>query len=95
MQQLQDAGVEAGAVLHFDDLLKDPQLASRGHFEILDHVHLGEMAFEHSAIRCSDDPPRLHGPGPNLGEHTRSVLRDALGMDAAEIDSLVKRGVLV
>jgi benzylsuccinate CoA-transferase BbsF subunit len=95
MQRLQRAGVEAGAVQRFDDLLSDPQLAARGHFEKLHHVHLGEMTFEHSAIRCEASPPRLTAPGPNLGEHTRSVLHDALGMDADEIDGLADRGVLV
>jgi benzylsuccinate CoA-transferase BbsF subunit len=94
MQRCQRAGVEAGAVQDFDDLLRDPQLAYRGHFETLRHAHLGELAFEHCAIRPSGSPPRLHSPGPNLGEHTASVLGDALGMDSAEIAALVEQGVL-
>jgi len=95
MRSLQEAGVEAGVVQDFDDLLADPQLAARGHFEGVEHVHLGEMTFEHNAVRCSENPQRLHSPGPNLGEHTRSILRDELGMDPDEIDGLAERGVLV
>jgi benzylsuccinate CoA-transferase BbsF subunit len=95
MRRLQAAGVEAGAVQRFDDLLADPQLVARGHFEKLEHVHLGELAFEYNAVRCSDSPQRLETPGPNLGEHTRSVLREALAMDSEEIDGLAERGVLV
>jgi benzylsuccinate CoA-transferase BbsF subunit len=95
MRQLQGAGVEAGAVQTFDDLLDDPQLAARGHFETLRHVHLGEMPFEHCAIRPAESPPRLRTPGPNLGEHTQTILRGILGMNAGEIEALVERGVLV
>jgi benzylsuccinate CoA-transferase BbsF subunit len=95
MHRLQAVGVEAGVVQSFDDLLADPQLEARGHFEKLRHVHLGEMAFENSAVRCEESPPRLRSPGPNLGEDTQRVLREALGMEAAEIDALEERGVLV
>lgn len=95
MQRLQAAGVEAGVVQTFDDLLRDPQLAAREHFVTLAHRHLGEMRFERDAIREGDVAPRLRTPGPNLGEHTRAILGDALGLDAGEIDALVKREVLV
>jgi crotonobetainyl-CoA:carnitine CoA-transferase CaiB-like acyl-CoA transferase len=37
----------------------------------------------------------LQSAGPNLGEHTRSILGDVLGMPADEIDALIERGVLV
>jgi crotonobetainyl-CoA:carnitine CoA-transferase CaiB-like acyl-CoA transferase len=95
MERLQAAGVEAGAVQTFDDLLRDPQLEARGHFETLRHVHLGDMQFEHSAIRPAASPPRLLTPGPNLGEHTEAILRSVLGLDAGEIQALVERDVLV
>ena len=92
---LQEAGVEAGLVQRFDDLLEDPQLAARGHFERLEHVHLGELAFEHYAIRPSASPPRLRTPGPGLGEHTREVLVEMLGCPPDEFERLVSQEVLV
>jgi benzylsuccinate CoA-transferase BbsF subunit len=95
MQQLQQAGVEAGVVQSFDDLLHDPQLAARGHFETLAHVHLGEMPFENYAIRPAESPPRLRFPGPNLGEHTREILQGVLGLSDGEIEALARRDVLV
>jgi len=95
MVRLQAAGVEAGAVLSSDDLLADPQLAARGHFEVLRHALLGELRFEHCGIRIAEAPARLRTPGPNLGEHTHSILRDQLGMTEAEINSLAESGVLV
>jgi crotonobetainyl-CoA:carnitine CoA-transferase CaiB-like acyl-CoA transferase len=95
MERLQAAGVEAGVVQEFDDLLADPQLAHRGHFQTLHHALLGDLAFEQCANRLAENPQALRTPGPNLGEHTASFLADALGLDAEEIDSLVAKGVLM
>lgn len=95
MARLQAAGVEAGVVETMDDLLADPQLAARGHFETLRHDLLGELSFEHCGIRISSAPARLVSPGPDLGEHTEAVLRGQLGMDDDEIAALAERGVLV
>jgi benzylsuccinate CoA-transferase BbsF subunit len=94
MLRLQAAGIEAGAVETIEDLLADPQLAARGHFEALRHDPLGELQFEHCGIRIAAAPARLRTPGPNLGEHTQAILREQLGMDDDEIASLAERGVL-
>ncbi len=95
MRRLQEAGVEAGVAQRFDDLLEDPQLAQRGHFQRLPHLHLGELPFEHYGIRPSASPPRLETPGPNLGEHTEEVLGGLLGMPAEELEDLRRREILV
>jgi len=94
-EALQAAGIEAGPVQTYDDLLADPQLAHRGHFETLRHPHLGAMQFENYAIRLSESPPRLETPGPDLGEHTDEVLCDRLGFDRSEVQRLVEEEVLV
>jgi len=89
MHALQAAGVEAGVVQDFDDLLADPQLAYRGHWVPLTHVHLGTLQFDRSGFRLSGGSGALTRPGPNLGEHNREILRDVLGLDDAEIARLV------
>jgi benzylsuccinate CoA-transferase BbsF subunit len=94
MQQLQQAGVEAGAVQRHEDLLRDPQLAHRGHFVPLEHAHLGELQFEHSGLVFSDSPRSLETPGPNLGEHTDQVLEQLLGLAPDECAELRDAGVL-
>jgi benzylsuccinate CoA-transferase BbsF subunit len=93
-ERLQAVGVEAGPVQDLADLNADPQLAHRGHFETLRHVHLGELRFERSAIRLSESPSQIRTPGPNLGEHTREVLSGILGLGDAEIERLAAAGVL-
>ena len=46
-----------------------------------------------SPIRLSRTPVR-HGTPPLLGEHTREVLGDVLGMGEAEIEALRRDGVI-
>ncbi len=95
MARLQSEGIEAGAVQSFDDLLRDPQLAHRGHFRTVHHVHLGDLRFEHYGIRLESSPPELATPGPNLGEHTEEVLRTLLGYSEADLHRLTQAQALV
>ena len=95
MRTLQAAGVEAGAVQTFADLLEDPQLAHRHHFVPIRHVHLGELPFERAGFRLSGGSGALSLPGPNLGEHTRALLGELLGLSDAETLNLVAEEVAV
>ncbi len=95
MAKLQGAGVEAGAVQNLVDLQEDPQLARRGHFQELEHVHLGPVRLEHYGIRLSESPPRISSPGPNLGEHNDYILGELLGYSPGEIDSMSERDIIV
>jgi benzylsuccinate CoA-transferase BbsF subunit len=92
--RLQAAGVEAGVVQTPADLLRDPQLAHRGHFVPLRHGHLGELPFERCGFRLSETPGCLHAPGPLLGEHTAPILAGLLGLGEEEIGRLERDGVL-
>ncbi len=76
------------------DLLVDPQLEHRGHFRRLAHPVLGELRYEHSAVRLAESPPRLERPAPRLGEHNHDVLVGLLGLDPADVERLVTAGVV-
>jgi benzylsuccinate CoA-transferase BbsF subunit len=93
MQRLQAAGVEAGVAQSCEDLLRDPQLAHRGHFATLEHRHLGPLDFEHYGLVFSEGARRIATPAPDLGEHNLRVLSE-VGYREDEIRSLAEAGVL-
>jgi benzylsuccinate CoA-transferase BbsF subunit len=93
MRLLQGAGVEAGVVSNFEDLIHDPQLVHRRHFREVDHPVVGRHLCETNAIRFSHDAEEIRRPAPCLGEHNELVYRELLGMSADEYAELAADGV--
>jgi crotonobetainyl-CoA:carnitine CoA-transferase CaiB-like acyl-CoA transferase len=93
VNELQAAGVEAGLVQNFQDLLADPQLAHRQHFVRIAHPRLGELLFERAGFRLSESPGALTTPGPDLGADTISVLTEILGLSQETAAQLISEGI--
>ena len=94
MQVLQQAGVPAGVVNSNQGMIEDPQLEHRGHFVYYDKPDIGRHPVQRSEFRLSRAPAARNWPTPLIGEHTRQVCRDILGMADGEIDALIAEGVL-
>ncbi|GAB5450228.1 MAG: CoA transferase [Halioglobus sp.] len=93
--RLQAAAVEAVPVADFRYLLQDdPQLAARDHFLALERARTGTSVYERNGFRLSGARSSIDTPTPLLGEHTEEVLRDCLGLDAAEVQRLRAAGAL-
>ena len=91
---LQAAGVPCEPMINGNDMLTDPHLAARGWDIELDQPGVGPMGFEGPAWLAPDMVGPVSFPAPQLGEHTRDIARDVLGLDDAEIDALLSEGVL-
>jgi crotonobetainyl-CoA:carnitine CoA-transferase CaiB-like acyl-CoA transferase len=94
VEALQGVGVEAVAVNDYADLIADPQLAFRGHFQTLTHPIMGEGLYERNGFRLSDETAGYQATAPTLGQHNDYVLGDILGIPEAERESLAADGVL-
>lgn len=95
MTALQDAGVPAGAVLRAAELPAWDYYAQRRAFrEELHPLWTEPFVMENAQIHSGRiaDPPL--GQAPLLGEHTRELAADLLGLSEAQIDDLIARGVL-
>ncbi len=88
-----DAGLWAGPVYGYQDLVDDPQIKHNGTFVEYDHPTEGRVKTPGFPIRFSKTPSRVERGAPLAGEHTREVLGEA-GYDAATIDRLEKDGVV-
>jgi benzylsuccinate CoA-transferase BbsF subunit len=94
MHALQDAGVPAGAVQDARDVMRDAQLAQRGHWVTLDHPEMGPSTYNSAPYRFSNAHSAPTLPAPLLGQHTVEICREVLGLEAAEIERLSADGVL-
>ena len=84
MHKLQRVGVAAGVVQNIEDLMtRDPQLKARRFYEEVD------VPFKFSRTFAG-----IRTPPPLLGQHTRYVLGELLGMSTAAIEQLTADGVL-
>ena len=94
MDQLQAAGVPAGAVQRGSDLMeRDPQLKHRGFWQELAHPAFGTYRAPRHSFRLSDAPCDLRR-SRLIGEDTHEILRDVLGYSDDEIGELAIAGVL-
>ncbi|MCF6385397.1 CoA transferase [Mycobacterium sp. MBM] len=95
MNLLQAAGVPAGAVLHAAELPHWDYYRERRAFREELHPHGREpYTLENVQIHADRiaDPPL--GQAPLLGEQTREIGAELLGLSQTEIDDLMARGVL-
>ncbi len=83
-----------GPINTLAEVFADPQVQARGTRIGMTHGSGVELALVANPIRMSATPPDYRLPPPMLGEHTRSVLSERLGMDDAEIDMLASDGII-
>jgi formyl-CoA transferase len=70
------------------EIWDDPQLRARGMFVDYDYEPLGRFAAIGSPIHLSSTPVAYRRSPPLPGEHTREVLTELLGYDAARLRAL-------
>ena len=94
-RQLQVAGVPAAPVEGPDDrVVRDPQLLHRHTFAThLRHPVIGDEPFEALPMRMSRTPWSIWRSGPLIGEDNYDVVRDIIGVNAAEYMHLERGGL--
>src|SRR5690606_17714500 len=81
--------IPAGLVNDVTTALNDPHILARGLVQ-----EIGGLRLVGNPIGFSATPATVRTPPPVLGQHTEDVLRDLLGMDAAEINHLRESGAI-
>ncbi|HZN25913.1 MAG TPA: CaiB/BaiF CoA-transferase family protein, partial [Burkholderiales bacterium] len=88
VEALEAAGVPNGPINNIAQVFDEPQVIARGVKIELEHPTAGSVPLVRSPMRFSATPMEPRLPPPTLGQHTEEILRDVLGMDAAEIAEL-------
>lgn len=88
IERLRAHGIPSTPVRNFDEVAADPQTSERGMFPVI-----GGFPVTGPAVKLSATPGSVRRPAPKLGEHTRELLHELLGLDARELDRLDAAGV--
>lgn len=94
LERLKGAGVPCGSVRNLREVFSDPQTAARDMLIELEHTAAGLLKVTGIPLKFSATPGSVRTPPPLLGEHTRPVLVQDLGMNDAQVDDLRARGVI-
>jgi len=87
------ARVPAAVVLSPAEVVAHPHLAERQAFPLIDHPARGAVRITAVPFHVDHRPVAPRGAAPyRVGEHTRAVLAEVLGLDTAAIDALVEEG---
>ncbi len=88
-------GVPASIVARPEDRIDhDPATREFGMWPTAHHREMGDVRVDGIPLHCSETDWSITRGGPCLGEHTREVLRDVLGLPDDEIDALERDGVV-
>jgi crotonobetainyl-CoA:carnitine CoA-transferase CaiB-like acyl-CoA transferase len=94
LSALEEAAVPAGPINTVAEVFADPQVRHRGMRVEVSHPTAGPIPLIANPVRLSETPIEYHAAPPLLGQHTREILRGLLAMDEADIDSLVRDGII-
>jgi crotonobetainyl-CoA:carnitine CoA-transferase CaiB-like acyl-CoA transferase len=92
-QKLNAAGVPCSPVRTIDEVVNDPQSAVRQLFPQLQDLE-GKSLATGLPVKFSETPGEIRTGSPMLGQHTRDVLAELLGLAPAKLDELESAGVI-
>jgi formyl-CoA transferase len=93
VQLIIEAGVPAGPILNYEQVLEDPHTVAREMVIEIDHPKAGRIKSLGSPVKLSRSPLGKPRPAPLLGEHTDEFLTE-VGIDPERVGALRERGVV-
>jgi crotonobetainyl-CoA:carnitine CoA-transferase CaiB-like acyl-CoA transferase len=94
LTELEAANVPCGPINNYQEVFQDPQVRHRGLKVEIPHPAGVPRPTVASPMRFSETPVEYTVPPPLLGEHTREVLGELLGMRSEELDQLAAMKII-
>ena len=93
VSMLEHVGVPCGPIHTVDQVYQDPQVQARQMTFDMHHPTAGPIPLVANPIRMSHTPVDYRHAPPMLGQHTREVLAEVLGMTEDSLNDLKQQGV--
>jgi crotonobetainyl-CoA:carnitine CoA-transferase CaiB-like acyl-CoA transferase len=91
---LEAANVPCGPINRIDQVFSDPQAKARELTISMRHAAAGDIQLVASPLRLSKTPPEYRHAPPLLGQHSREILKEELGLADTDIDALVAEAIV-
>jgi len=91
---LKTEGIPCGSVRDVAAVLEDPHLAAREMIQAVEHAAIGGVRVLGVPIKLSETPGSVRTAPPTLGQHTEQILRQDLGLNAADVEGLRAAGAV-
>jgi len=88
LELLVGAGIPAARVNSIAEVFHDPQVRARGMVQTVVQPEAGEIAIAGTPVKIAGSTPGAARPAPQLGEHTKEILGDWLGISDEEVKQL-------
>jgi crotonobetainyl-CoA:carnitine CoA-transferase CaiB-like acyl-CoA transferase len=94
MARFEEAGAAIAPVYDASQVLEDPQFRALDSIVTLDDEDLGPLRIQNVLFRMLDTPGAVRFAGRRLGQDTRRVLAERLGLSELQLDELAAKGVI-
>ena len=91
---LMNCGIPVGQVKSVHEALNSDQATANRMVTQIDHPLIGSYLTLGIPVQLSQTPGEIYKAPPTLGQHTREILKDYLGLNTSEIDSLYLENVV-
>jgi formyl-CoA transferase len=94
MRGFEEAGAAIAPVYDASHVLEDPQYRALESIVTLDDEDLGPLRIQNVLFRMLDTPGAVRFAGRRVGQDTRRVLAERLGLSPERLDELAAKGVI-
>ncbi|MDN4491992.1 CaiB/BaiF CoA transferase family protein [Ureibacillus aquaedulcis] len=93
-QHLDNHGVPISAIYSIEDIFNDEHYRERENIVQVEHPRLGSIKMPGIVPKFSETPGSIRNIGPDLGEHTDTILKELVGLKDEEIIKLRENNVI-
>ncbi len=91
---LETFDVPCGPLNNIQQVAEMEQVQQRDMFVPVEHHTFGAVPLTNTPVKLSRTPGGIRGTSPDMGQHSREVLAELLGLEAGDIEELIEKQVL-